>query len=377
MINNSTWYDNYGNQVDEGSPLAVYDGSAYDRTSGMRTNNPQRGGGNSYDPAVANANNGLTTPSYATTPTNQSFTDPNRPMYDPSVNTGGTPPPPPGNTITPPPGGGGNPNQPSSPFANPFLPNPTVAQPDGTNQKQNPIWWATQDTADQVAKLLGGTVSAQNPFAGNFSANQPQYMVKLPDGRMINPGTDVADLYNHGYSQSYIEEALQRLISNDYSPAGPNNRQPMQLDPSVAPFYNRSPNGTVTLNNTGKTADLSGGATNNTNDFLTQLQKLLTPDVQKLYGSNPLLAALGLQTPKEPTPSTNFDFASLLQSLTGGGVGGQNMQSIAQLLNAMYSMRQQPSSGILSPLFWGQQQQGQGGNGFGTNALQNYFPIFP
>jgi hypothetical protein len=61
--------------------------------------------------------------------------------------------------------------------------------------------------------MLGGTVVASNEFtgsAGPFSQQQPNRMVQLQNGRMINPGL-IASFYTHGYPQSYID----RLIASE------------------------------------------------------------------------------------------------------------------------------------------------------------------
>lgn len=96
--------------------------------------------------------------------------------------------------------------------ANPWVTNPTGQGPWGT-YAFNPLYFATPQTAAKVAQMLGGTVVQSNEFTasgGSFSQQQPNQMVKLADGRLVNPGL-VASFYTHGYPQSYIDQ----LIANE------------------------------------------------------------------------------------------------------------------------------------------------------------------
>jgi hypothetical protein len=95
---------------------------------------------------------------------------------------------------------------------NPWITNPGGRAPNGITYNYNPIYFATPATAAKVAQMIGGTVVATNaitPF-GPFQQNQPNQMVQLPSGRMLNAGI-IADFYNHGYSQPYIN----MMISNE------------------------------------------------------------------------------------------------------------------------------------------------------------------
>jgi hypothetical protein len=77
----------------------------------------------------------------------------------------------------------------------------------------NPIYFATPQAAQIVAQMLGGTVVAVNAITtagGPLMQNQPNQMVQLPNGAQINAGL-VADLFNHGYPQSYINQELAAL----------------------------------------------------------------------------------------------------------------------------------------------------------------------
>ncbi len=94
--------------------------------------------------------------------------------------------------------------------ANPWLANPTGTAPDGSSYNYNPLYFATPDTAAQVAQMLGGTVVASDqlaPAGTPFVQQQPNQMVELANGTLINPGL-VASFYTHGYPQSYIDRLL-------------------------------------------------------------------------------------------------------------------------------------------------------------------------
>lgn len=107
-----------------------------------------------------------------------------------------------------------DPPTPESVFgASPWESDPTGTAPDGSTINYNPWYFATPQAAAQVAQMLGGTVVSSNEFCGTggpFTQNQPNLMVQMPNGNMINAGL-VASFYAHGYPQSYINT----LISNE------------------------------------------------------------------------------------------------------------------------------------------------------------------
>lgn len=99
---------------------------------------------------------------------------------------------------------------------NPWVSNPTGTGPDGATYSYNPYYFATAQTAAIVAQKVGGTVVQNNQFTpngGGFQQQQPNYMVQLPDGRLINPGL-VASLYTHGYPQSYVDMLVAAEVKN-------------------------------------------------------------------------------------------------------------------------------------------------------------------
>ncbi len=99
--------------------------------------------------------------------------------------------------------------------ANPWITNPTGTAPDGSSYGYNPLYFATAATAAQVAQMVGGKVVASDQLAnaGGFVQQQPNEMVQLANGRLVNAGL-VASFYTHGYPQSYIDQ----LIANEVGP---------------------------------------------------------------------------------------------------------------------------------------------------------------
>ena len=78
------------------------------------------------------------------------------------------------------------------------------------------MYFATPQTAQQVAAMLGGKVIQQNAIlgdnSGSFSQSEANQMVELSNGRVINPGL-VASFFTHGYPQSYIDRLIAAEVS--------------------------------------------------------------------------------------------------------------------------------------------------------------------
>jgi hypothetical protein len=107
-----------------------------------------------------------------------------------------------------------------SPFgANPWLTDPTGSGP-GPVTNYNPIYFATAQTAQTVAQMTGGTVVSENEITSApgspFQQNQPNLMVELPNGGLINPGL-VADIYTHGWNQAFENQQ----VANEVAGAAP------------------------------------------------------------------------------------------------------------------------------------------------------------
>jgi hypothetical protein len=98
----------------------------------------------------------------------------------------------------------------------PWLANPTGLNPDGSTYSFNPQYFATPQTAAEVAQMVGGTVVQVNemtPESGPYQQQQPNQMVQLKNGALINPGL-VAGFYTHGYPQSFVDQMITNEVTN-------------------------------------------------------------------------------------------------------------------------------------------------------------------
>jgi hypothetical protein len=95
----------------------------------------------------------------------------------------------------------------------PWLAAPTGTNPDGTQFSYNPIYFATPQTAEQIAATVGGQVVEENAIAPNGSIyqNTPNEMIELSNGTVVNAGL-IADFYDHGYPQSFVDQMIQNEI---------------------------------------------------------------------------------------------------------------------------------------------------------------------
>ena len=94
--------------------------------------------------------------------------------------------------------------------ANPWMTAPTGYSAGLGSYNYNPLYFATRQTAEKVAHLLGGTVVEKAAMVGNaspFIQNQANYMVQLANGHLVNAGL-TASYYTHGWSQSQIDRML-------------------------------------------------------------------------------------------------------------------------------------------------------------------------
>jgi len=102
-----------------------------------------------------------------------------------------------------------------------WMSDPIGLTPDNTVFEYNPTYFATESTAQTVAQMVGGTVVTSNVFTqpGNsFVQQQPNYMVQMPNGALINPGL-VASFYTFGFSQSQINTMIAQEVANTPPPA--------------------------------------------------------------------------------------------------------------------------------------------------------------
>jgi hypothetical protein len=97
----------------------------------------------------------------------------------------------------------------------PWMDTPGGTGPNGASWNFNPIYFATRETADRVAAMVGGTVVERNAIlsapGSPFLQSQPNEMIELPNGRVVYAGL-IADFYNHGYPQSFIDRLLKSEI---------------------------------------------------------------------------------------------------------------------------------------------------------------------
>ena len=95
----------------------------------------------------------------------------------------------------------------------PWVTSPTGTNPDGTHFSYNPLYFATPQTAEQIAAMVGGQVVEQNAIAPNGSIyqNTPNEMIKLPNGTIVNAGL-IAGFYDHGYPQSFVDQMIKNEI---------------------------------------------------------------------------------------------------------------------------------------------------------------------
>jgi len=94
-----------------------------------------------------------------------------------------------------------------------WMSNPGYTAPDGGSHAYNPTYFASAATAQKVADMVGGKVVPMNAMAaaGVMLQTEPNLMVQLPDGKILNPGL-IANYYNHGYPQSYVDTLVQAEI---------------------------------------------------------------------------------------------------------------------------------------------------------------------
>jgi hypothetical protein len=100
--------------------------------------------------------------------------------------------------------------------SNPWVTDPTGSGPTGSFG-YNPYYFATAQTAAAVAGMVGGTVVPADSFAAPgtaaFTQDEPDEMVQLSNGSLINPGL-VASFYTHGYPQSMVDQMIANEVTN-------------------------------------------------------------------------------------------------------------------------------------------------------------------
>lgn len=101
-----------------------------------------------------------------------------------------------------------------------FASSPSGHGPNGTHWSYNPAYFATRQTAEVVAKMVGGTVFEQNAIcpSGPMIQDQVNEMILLPNGKQLNAGL-VADIFNHGRSQAVVDQMLKEEVAGAYDPS--------------------------------------------------------------------------------------------------------------------------------------------------------------
>jgi len=101
-----------------------------------------------------------------------------------------------------------------------FGPKPWVSNAGGTGPTgdygYNCRYFATPATAAKVAEILGGTVVKLDAItpSGPFKQNQPNLMIQMPNGKLINAGL-VAGFYDHGCTQQAVDEMIAGEINGE------------------------------------------------------------------------------------------------------------------------------------------------------------------
>lgn len=109
-------------------------------------------------------------------------------------------------------------NDPAGPLfgPDPWIADPTGGGPNDTVTHYNPVYFATQQTAQTVAQALGGTVVQSDQITtapgSPFQQDDANYMVQLPGGGMVNPGF-IADIYTHGWNQAFINQQVASEVA--------------------------------------------------------------------------------------------------------------------------------------------------------------------
>jgi hypothetical protein len=99
--------------------------------------------------------------------------------------------------------------------SNPWDTDPTGNGPGGITH-YNPEYFATEQTAETVARMVGGTVVPGNTLTSApgspFTLNQTELMVQLPNGGLINPGL-IASLFTHNWPQTFVDQQIANEVN--------------------------------------------------------------------------------------------------------------------------------------------------------------------
>ncbi len=114
------------------------------------------------------------------------------------------------------------PKAPSADWPYPDLgPRPFMSSPSGSGPNGrfgfNPTYFPTLATSKAIAQMLGGKVVPQNAIlsapGSHFTQNQPNYMIELPNGNVINPGPIAQAIYLK-QSRTMIDAIIDSEVNN-------------------------------------------------------------------------------------------------------------------------------------------------------------------
>jgi len=98
----------------------------------------------------------------------------------------------------------------------PFMSSPSGSGPNG-RFGFNSTYFPTLATSKAIAQMLGGKVVPQNAIlsapGSHFTQNQPNYMIELPNGNIINPGP-IAQAIHLRQSRTMIDAIIDSEVNN-------------------------------------------------------------------------------------------------------------------------------------------------------------------
>jgi hypothetical protein len=100
-------------------------------------------------------------------------------------------------------------------FVPEFQQNLQVVSSYGGSSSLNPLYFATRETADWIAKKYGTGEVVELPYAGTggpYSADATEFYIKLPNGRLVNAGL-LADYYRR-MPEAQFPGMADRIISS-------------------------------------------------------------------------------------------------------------------------------------------------------------------
>lgn len=255
-----------------------------------------------------------------------------------------------------------------SPFgANPYQSNPGYGGPAGQGG-YNPMWFANPQTAALVSQMFPGAKVVQQNAITNapgspIQQNQPNQMVLLPNGQLINPGF-IASLYGHGWDQNTIMQKISEEAGGLAPQAlAPGTQPQVQGNAPTVPglFQGAQLPSPGQAASAGQTPGQGQGQGQGDNSQISALLQALSGGQQNQGQQDPLSAYLA-----QALGGSGGLFGSAGQSMLSNN--NPSMSMIAGLLNLLSQNQSQgPAPGVFNPLFWNS----------GNQAPQNsFYPSF-